>query len=326
MRFVLAIAAILLVGTARAQVGPFSLTPSPATPVGSTTPCPAGATLTIPVPTYFRVADLNVQFRAAHPFRTDMNVWLISPTGTRVNLLTGPYGVQLQNYNVTFDDEAAVVVDTGTHAVNNSLTAAPTPVRSEGNALSTIDGQVAQGNWTLGFCDVYTAADNGTIQFVSLIFTAQPAVLTGNKAAAVYDPATTGRYALPGQDVIYTISVANTGEGPTDTGTIFLADAVPTQIEFWNGDLDAGGPDTNPGTDPIAFSQSAGAGLTFTYGANIRFSTAVAAPANFAACTAIAPTATYRADIRHICISPAGQLAAGNPDPTFAIKFRARIK
>ncbi len=152
------------------------------------------------------------------------------------------------------------------------------------------------------------------------------AALQGAKTMSIYDPAGAGLYALPGNDVIYEITVSNAGFGPTDVDSVVLIDKVPAEVEFWNGDIDTGGPDTYAGTDPVGFSQANGAALTFTYGSDVAFSTAATAPANFAACTAIAPDNTYRPDITYICFNPKGALASGDPDPQFTVSFRARIK
>ena len=150
--------------------------------------------------------------------------------------------------------------------------------------------------------------------------------LQADKTVAVYDPASTGLYALPGNDVIYSISISNAGNGAADTDSIELIDSLPSDIEFWNGDIDAGGPDTYPGTDPVGFTQPAGTGMSLTYGTDIRFGTGGTAPADFSACTAVAQDNTYRPDLTYICFNPKGTLAAGDPDPEIELSFRARIK
>lgn len=152
------------------------------------------------------------------------------------------------------------------------------------------------------------------------------ASLSGSKTITVFDPDSEGLHAIPGRDVIYTISVANSGAGPTDLDTMFLVDALPGEVEFWNGDIDAGGPDTYPGTDPVGVVQSNGAAMTFDYAADVAFSTGPGAPADFSDCSAVLPDDTYRADIRFICLRPRGQLVGGDPDPEIAFSFRARIR
>jgi len=126
--------------------------------------------------------------------------------------------------------------------------------------------------------------------------------------------------------VIYTITVSNTGDGPTDADSVFLADRIPPEIDFWNGDIDSGGPDTYSGTNPVGFSQANGAALTFDYANDVAFSTSGTAPATFGDCTAEVADDTYRPDFTYICVNPKGQLAAGDPDPSFSVSFRGRIR
>lgn len=283
---------------------------------GSTTACTSPLTGTFSVPDTFSVIDLNVRFRASHPWRTDTNLSITSPLGTTVDLLTGNYAANLDNYNVTFDDAAGVIVDTGSHAINQSATGAGVSVRSESDPLSDFNGEAASGTWTYSICDVYTAADNGTALELSLIFELPPN-LDASKTNAVYPPA---QYALPGADMIYTISVSNSGLGSVDTDTVFLIDSLPSEVTFYNGDMDDGGSLT---TDPVAFAET-GSGLTFTYASDVAYSNAVAKPASFAAC-AYTPASGYDANVRHICFNPKGAFLAGTPDPNFSLSFRVQI-
>lgn len=95
---------------------------------------------------------------------------------------------------------------------------------------------------------------------------------------------------------------------------------MPSEIEFYYGDIDDGGPETTAitGTDN-------GSGLTFNYVADVRYSNGGSAPANFAACS-YTPSAGYDPNVTYICVNPSGVMAAGSPDPSFDVKFRARIK
>jgi uncharacterized repeat protein (TIGR01451 family) len=144
-------------------------------------------------------------------------------------------------------------------------------------------------------------------------------LLTAIKTVALY-PGGAGAYAVPGSDVRYTITVTNSGPGAVDSDTLFLADKLPAEAAFYNGDIDGPGPETNP----VAFSQT-GAGLTFAYATDVRFSNAVAAPANFAACT-YAPIGGYDPAVTYICFNPKGAMQAGSPSPTFSLSFRTQIK
>ncbi|MEZ5997338.1 MAG: GEVED domain-containing protein [Hyphomonas sp.] len=169
------------------------------------------------------------------------------------------------------------------------------------------------------------AASNGEVED-QLVVIGGNAVLAGVKTMSIYDPNALGLYALPGNDVIYTITVSNTGDGPADTDSVFLADRIPPEIDVWNGDLDSGGPDTHSGIDPVSFSQANGASLTFDYATDVAFSTSATAPATYGDCTAEVVDDTYRPDLTYICFNPKGAMAAGDPDPSFSVTFRGRIR
>ncbi len=147
------------------------------------------------------------------------------------------------------------------------------------------------------------------------------ATLTAVKFSSVYDPTGTSPFAIPGNDVLYTITVANTGSAPTDANSVFVLDPLPSELTFYNGDVDGPG----PATGAIAFAQS-GAGLTFTLATDVRYSNLAAVPATFAACT-YTPSAGYDVAVRHVCINPKGaMLSSTTTAPQFSIQMRTRIK
>ncbi len=151
------------------------------------------------------------------------------------------------------------------------------------------------------------------------------AQLAANKTIALFDGAGGGDvYALPGADVIYMITVDNTGTGSTDTDSVVLIDQMPAQVEFFNGDIDTGGADTYPGSDPVGFVNN-GSGLSFDYATDAGFSNAPGPPADFAACN-YTPLPGYDPNVTYICFNPKGQMQAGDPDPQFSLAFRARIR
>ena len=130
-----------------------------------------------------------------------------------------------------------------------------------------------------------------------------------------------GLYAIPGNDVIYTISASNVGNGPVTEDTVVLIDAMPEEVEFYNGDIDDDGPESNP----VSFTQSTGAGLSFNYATDVGYSDSSDRPDGFNECS-YTPVAGYDASVTFICFNPKGTLVAGDPDPTFSVSFRARIQ
>ncbi len=237
-----------------------------------------------------------------------------------------------------FEDYITVNGSLGGTAVTPTLTAGLSNVVTgniaRGTGASNPDS--SNGNLTINFdapVDTVTIsyragplspADPGSlgIGLHDLKFCRSPK-LEASKTVSVYDPSATGTvYALPGNDVIYTISVDNIGTGDADTDSMELIDRLPPEIEIWNGDIDDGGPET----DPVSFSQTGGGGLTFNYATDVRFGTGPTKPADFDSCTTVAPDSSYRPDLTFICFNPKGAMAAGDPDPSFSVNFRARIK
>ncbi len=146
------------------------------------------------------------------------------------------------------------------------------------------------------------------------------ATLTAVKSVAVHDPLGAGLFATPGNDMVYTIAVTNVGTGPAEADSLFIVDALPAEVEFYNDDFDGAGPVIGP----VSFAQS-GAGLTFSAATDLRFSNAATPPATFAACVYTAAPG-YDPAIRFACFNPKGAMLAADPDPSFTAQFRARIK
>jgi len=142
-----------------------------------------------------------------------------------------------------------------------------------------------------------------------------------NKSVSIYDPNGDGLHNVPGNDVIYTISASNSGTGSTDPNSIVLIDALPSELTFFNGDIDDGGPELNP----VIFSQTNSPSLTFTYPTDVAFSNAATRPSDFSACS-YSPVSGYDPSISYVCFNPKGEFEAGAPAPTFSVEFRTRIK
>lgn len=141
-----------------------------------------------------------------------------------------------------------------------------------------------------------------------------------SKDSAVWDPLSSNPFALPGNDVVYTIAVDKpVGSGTINSGTVFIVDSLPTEISFYNGDVDDGGPQV----DPVGFSQSSGS-LTFNYATDVAFSNVLSTPLSFADCT-YAPTSGYDTEVRHVCINPKGTMPATVSVQSFTLMFRTRI-
>jgi|GEM_PF-1687879 len=159
-------------------------------------------------------------------------------------------------------------------------------------------------------------------QTVTVFLSSGGAELSGVKTVEVFDPLGEGLFALPGNDVTYTITVTNIGAGNADDDSLFLIDELPDEVVFFNGDADGPG----PGTEAVNFEDVVPTGLDpFVFADSVRFAGAGPAPASFADCTLL-PDPGYDPDIRYVCFNPKGVLASGDPDPEFNLSFRVRIR
>ena len=119
---------------------------------------------------------------------------------------------------------------------------------------------------------------------------------------------TLGAYNLPANDVIYTLTVTNTGGSPVDASSLTLIDDLPANVEFRNQAFDgtttlpvklvtAGG--TSLAAGGLAYRQTSQTAYTYT------------------------PAAGYDPQVGGVRIIPGGTLGANS---TMVLQFRARIK
>jgi hypothetical protein len=128
---------------------------------------------------------------------------------------------------------------------------------------------------------------------------------------------TTGpeRFNIPNAAVIYTINLVNQG-GAIDSSSIIVIDTLPTSVEFYNGDIDDGG----PATGPVQFVDGPGAsGLTCCSSTQISYS-AQTTGTDFS----YSPVAGYDPAVRRIRVQPTGIMAPG--PSAFAVRLRTRIR
>ncbi len=162
----------------------------------------------------------------------------------------------------------------------------------------------------------FTAGENSTgqqaIGIQAISYCPMPS-LSVVKSSAPYATVATdpNRFAIPGADILYTLTVSNSNSSPVDAGSVILTDPLPSTLEFYNGDIDDGGPlATN-------FEFVAGtSGLTFS-ASNLAYSNTNGAS------YAYSPAVGYDAAVNAIRLSPQGTMA---PNSSFSIRFRARVK
>jgi uncharacterized repeat protein (TIGR01451 family) len=135
-------------------------------------------------------------------------------------------------------------------------------------------------------------------------------VIAVSKSSAPYDATGPERFNIPDSDVVYTITVSNNGGSTVDANQLNLADILPPELTFFNGDFNGAA----PGTDNFEFVAGS-SGLSLT-AANISYSN------NGGTSYGYSPGAGYDANVDAIAFEPTGIFAANS---SFAIRFRARI-
>ncbi|MCC7474806.1 MAG: proprotein convertase P-domain-containing protein [Pirellulales bacterium] len=117
------------------------------------------------------ITDLNVSLDIAHTFAGDLDVFLVSPAGTQVELFSG-VGGQFDNFTGTIiDDEAPDAIVTADAPFTGSF-------RPEG-WLGTFDGENPDGIWKLLIRDT-ALADEGSLLGWSLTIVGQEISTTTN--------------------------------------------------------------------------------------------------------------------------------------------------
>ncbi|MCK7589252.1 proprotein convertase P-domain-containing protein [Subsaxibacter sp. CAU 1640] len=112
------------------------------------------------------IIDVNVTIDITHTWNADLDIFLISPSGTMVELTSDNGGIAGQNYtNTVFDQQATTPITSGTSPFTGTFI-------PEGN-LSSFNGQNASGNWTLRVIDD-ASQDGGQLNFWRLELCVEP--------------------------------------------------------------------------------------------------------------------------------------------------------
>ncbi len=135
------------------------------------------------VPCGGAIIDVNVALDITHTFDADLDIFLIAPDGTTVELTTDNGGGGNNYTGTIFDDEAATSITAGTAPFTGSF-------QPEG-LLSDLDGRGGEGTWTLEITDD-AGADTGTLNSWSLTLetTVDGAIPSTDVPVAITDNAT----------------------------------------------------------------------------------------------------------------------------------------
>jgi uncharacterized repeat protein (TIGR01451 family) len=248
-------------------------------------------------------------------------------------VVSDPFGSFDINANPPATLPAITIKDSNNTTVVNN--AAMTQVADSGAATKTFEYAYTpvpaagpSGFWTATVTAPEgtegTVSDSGVGTFPVVLL---PNLLMLKSVSTVSDPVNgvVNPKAIPGATMQYTILVTNAGPGAADNNTIVITDPVPANTTMYV--------DTGSG-DPVTFSCSAvpPCGLTFDYGANVRYTNtfplpALLAPPNVCGNFTYIPTGSFDAGVRGVCINPAGVLngASGPPNPQFTVQFRVMV-
>lgn len=193
--------------------------------------CTAPFTRTFAVSTAFTVSAVQVGVLAAHTYRGDLRMTLVSPAGTRVELTPGSGNNAGDNFNARYDDTAATGI--ATYTANDTATA--TTVVPPYNfayrpsvALSTFAGTAAIGTWTLELCDQY-AADSGTFYQADLYLTESTTTGLANLSLAQNVSSTSP---TSGSSVTFTLTVSNAATSTATASGVQVTDLLPSGLVF----------------------------------------------------------------------------------------------
>jgi subtilisin-like proprotein convertase family protein len=108
------------------------------------------------------IKDLNVNLSIIHTYDSDLRVYLIAPTGRRMELIRNIGGSGDNFSNTTLDDEAGTSIASAAAPFTGTFKAQ--------SSLSAVDGISPNGTWRLEVRDT-ASSDTGTLSSWSLLFT-----------------------------------------------------------------------------------------------------------------------------------------------------------
>ncbi|MFZ2360765.1 MAG: proprotein convertase P-domain-containing protein, partial [Anaerolineae bacterium] len=164
------------------------------------------------------ITDVNVTIgQLTHTYDADLDIHILHPDSTAVELSTDNGGLGDNYVNTVFDDEAGTLITAGTAPFTGSY-------RPEG-LLSALDGKATNGTWTLRVVDD-ASGDSGTLSSWSLTICGSVASTSGDYSdlAASYGAAWhTGSGGLRlGPGWTSDNSFAAEGDNATDDGVSFI--------------------------------------------------------------------------------------------------------
>lgn len=212
----------------------------------------------------FTVTDVDIGVLITHTWRGDLQITLVSPNGTRVQLTNGDtQSTSGDNFNVVLDDAAAQLVNTDSPTANHSNAAPPFQNRFRPrSALSAFNGQNSAGTWRLEMCDLFPAEDDGNFRHAELYLTALPSSF----ADLSLTKQLVGAPPVSGGTATWRLTVTSSTASTVSAEGISVRDTLPAGFSFTGA---SGAGSFNPATGvwnvgTLAPGQSASITLTGT--------------------------------------------------------------
>jgi len=220
----------------------------------------------------------------------------------------------------------SIIDPAGTTRVNNQLmTSLGTAANCESQSAATCTYQFQYnlpaspvlGGWTVRVTG--NEGTEGTVSDLGVgsfqVAVPQPSITVLKSSTVVSAPHPGAPKRIPQSVVQYEITVTNSGPGAVDANTLVITAPIPADAAMYVS--------TALGSPVVFVNGSTPSGLTFSYPANVSYSTGVSGPWGYPP----APDADgFDPAVRAVQISPAGVMsAAGSGNPSFTIQFRVRI-
>jgi subtilisin-like proprotein convertase family protein len=135
------------------------------------------------------ITKVTVRLNITHTWDEDLDVFLVGPSGTRVELFTDVGGSGDNFTNTVLDDAAATSITAGTAPFAGTY-------RPEGS-LAAFAGTNANGTWRLEITDDVASVDGGTLNSWSLTINAtEPSVLSSSSGAYAFNALPPGSFRM----------------------------------------------------------------------------------------------------------------------------------
>ncbi|CAN5567575.1 hypothetical protein BH11BAC2_BH11BAC2_04350 [soil metagenome] len=150
----------------------------------------------------------SVCINIIHPYDSDLDIWLVAPDGTYIELSTGNGGSDDSYITTCFNDMVSSMVTNGTGPFNGTY-------HPEGFLSNANNGQNPNGDWNLFVHDTYPFADAGLLLNWNITFGTNPAVpfVFPSSNLPIIKISTLGQVIVDNPKISCTMKVIDNGAG-----------------------------------------------------------------------------------------------------------------